>query len=184
MAHSLRKDAARRRVALLEAAAVEFAEKGFGVPLDAIAERAGVGRATLYRNFADRTQLALAVFTEQVDRLGQSVNQRAHTPGLFLWFIDALAELLLRNAGLSAALRDAPAQEALEPLRQKLVRIGTAPLADAQAAGEVRADLVPEDIRVIATLLGAGARMAGKSGHETASRRTRDIVLNGLRSRP
>jgi AcrR family transcriptional regulator len=182
MTRPLRKDAAERRVALLQAAAVEFAEKGFDVPLDAIAERAGVGRATLYRNFPDRTQLALSVFTKEVERLERSVAQRADEPGLFLWFIEALADLLLRNAGLSAALRDIPSQDALEPLRQTLVRIATEPLEKAQLAGEVRADLIPDDIRVIATLLGAGARLADESGRESASRLARDIVLNGLRS--
>lgn len=184
MTRPLRKDAGARRSALLEAAAIEFAEQGFDVPLDAIADRAGVGRATLYRNFADRTQLALTVFTVEVERLAQRVEQKGDEPGIFFWFIDALADLLLRNAGLSAALREIPSQETLAPLREKLVRAGTAPLAQAKAAGDVRADLVPEDIRVIATLLGAGVQMAGNHGAPTLSRRTRDIVLNGLRTRP
>lgn len=184
MARPLRKDAAARRAALLEAAAIEFAEQGFDVPLDAIADRAGVGRATLYRNFADRTQLALAVFIEEVERLARRVEQKGNEPGIFFWFIDALSDLLLRNAGLSMALREIPSQEALAPLREKLIRAGTAPLAQAKAAGEVRADLVPEDIRVIAALLGAGVQLADDRGAAALSRRTRDIVLNGLRSHP
>lgn len=184
MARPFRKDAAARRSALLEAAAIEFAEQGYTVPLDAIADRAGVGRATLYRNFADRTQLALAVFTVEVERLAQRVEQRGNEPGLFFWFVDALADLLLRNAGLSAALREIPSQEALAPLRERLIRAGTAPLAQAKAAGEVRADLVPKDIRVIATLLSAGVQMADDRRASALSHRTRDIVLNGLRNRP
>ena len=60
---------------MIDAAAAEFAERGYNVPLDAIAERAGVGRATLYRNFADRGILALAVFEQQLEALASG------TPG-------------------------------------------------------------------------------------------------------
>ncbi len=55
MTRPLRKDAAERREALLKAAAEAFARDGLDTPLHVIAEQAGVGRATLYRNFADRS---------------------------------------------------------------------------------------------------------------------------------
>ena len=52
-----RRDAQDNRDRLIAAAREVFAESGFDVPLDAIARRAGVGRATLYRNFSDRYAL-------------------------------------------------------------------------------------------------------------------------------
>ena len=47
----LRADAARNREKVLRAAREVFAESGYGVPLDEIAVRAGVGPGTVYRHF-------------------------------------------------------------------------------------------------------------------------------------
>lgn len=58
--------AAENRRALLEAARVEFTSSGAGVPLSRIARRAGVGQGSLYRHFADRADLAAAVFEQDL----------------------------------------------------------------------------------------------------------------------
>ena len=50
----LRADAERNRRRILEAARAVFAEAGLDAPLEAIAQRAGVGIATLYRRFPTR----------------------------------------------------------------------------------------------------------------------------------
>jgi AcrR family transcriptional regulator len=61
-----RADAARNRGRILAAAAGLFAEHGVaGVSMDAVAERAGVGKGTLYRRFGDRAGLAFALLSEQ-----------------------------------------------------------------------------------------------------------------------
>ncbi|MGW2253055.1 TetR/AcrR family transcriptional regulator [Kitasatospora sp. NPDC001660] len=57
----LRADATRNRERIVLAARDAFVEHGADVPLDEIAKRAGVGNATLYRNFPDRASLILAV---------------------------------------------------------------------------------------------------------------------------
>ena len=53
----MRSDARERREALLTAGEQCFREQGFTVPLEQIADRAGVGRGTLYRNFKDAVTL-------------------------------------------------------------------------------------------------------------------------------
>src|SRR3954447_23825409 len=83
----MRADARRNLEQLLAAARDLVADKGAGVALDEVAQRAGVGIATLYRRFPDRTAplsgpspaapaLLRGVFT---DALGQtrSVADRA-----------------------------------------------------------------------------------------------------------
>ena len=66
VARSPRADAARNRAAILAAATELFAAHGAAaVSMDAIAERAGVGKPTLYRHFGDRAGLAHAVFEER-----------------------------------------------------------------------------------------------------------------------
>nr|WP_231948824.1 TetR/AcrR family transcriptional regulator [Jiangella alkaliphila] len=69
-----RVDATRNRERIIAAAREAFVEQGPTVPLDAIAHRAGVGNATLYRHFADRHELihvvasySLARITEQAE---------------------------------------------------------------------------------------------------------------------
>ncbi|NEL42881.1 MAG: helix-turn-helix transcriptional regulator, partial [Xanthomonas perforans] len=52
-----RPDAALRRRQILDAADEVFSEHGVNAPLELVVERAGLGRATLYRNFPDRLAL-------------------------------------------------------------------------------------------------------------------------------
>lgn len=70
-----RADARANRAALLDAAARAVMRDGYAVPLDRIAQEAGVGVATLYRNFADRE----ALITALVDRSYQLVADLART---------------------------------------------------------------------------------------------------------
>ncbi|MGH1550434.1 TetR/AcrR family transcriptional regulator [Leifsonia poae] len=59
-----RRDASRNRALVIDAAREVFAAHGLAAPLDRVAARAGVSRATLYRNFSDRESLWEAVVTD------------------------------------------------------------------------------------------------------------------------
>lgn len=60
-----RADAARNRQRVLRAAAALFAERGaVNVSMEDVARAAGVGKATLYRRYADRAMLAAALLDE------------------------------------------------------------------------------------------------------------------------
>lgn len=65
----MRADARRNRDAILTAARSCFESEGINAPTDAIAVRAGVGNATLYRNFPTRDDLLAAVVEDSVDAL-------------------------------------------------------------------------------------------------------------------
>jgi AcrR family transcriptional regulator len=52
-----------------------FDEHGPEVPLDELARTAGVANATLYRHFATRAELILAVYAEEVVGLGELAEQ-------------------------------------------------------------------------------------------------------------
>src|SRR6187431_2289167 len=58
---AVRKDVARNRALLLEAARVVFAERGLDATLDDIAKEAGVGVGTAYRHFANKQEIAAEV---------------------------------------------------------------------------------------------------------------------------
>jgi AcrR family transcriptional regulator len=62
----MRKDALRNRQRLLEAADAVFSERGVDVSVGEIAAAAGVGRGTLFRNFASKDELIVAVLAERI----------------------------------------------------------------------------------------------------------------------
>ncbi|MFE3327557.1 TetR/AcrR family transcriptional regulator [Streptomyces sp. NPDC059176] len=78
-----RADALRNRERIVSAAREMFVEFGPDVPLDEIARRAGVGNATLYRNFADRAQLihevVLSVMRRTTARAEEAAAEESDT---------------------------------------------------------------------------------------------------------
>ena len=73
----LRADAVRNREKVLRAAREAFGESGYGVPLDEIAARAGVGPGTVYRHFPAKEALFEAVATARVTDLVSEARSRA-----------------------------------------------------------------------------------------------------------
>ena len=100
----MRADAARNRERVLRAAREAFAESGYGVPLDEIAARAGVGPGTVYRHFPAKEALFEAVVTARITDLVSDAQARAAAadPG------EAFFGFLARVAGEAAAKRDLP----------------------------------------------------------------------------
>lgn len=69
-----RADALRNRERIVTAAREMFTEFGPDVPLDEIARRAGVGNATVYRNFPDRDALVREVVCSVMDRTSEAAE--------------------------------------------------------------------------------------------------------------
>src|SRR3954452_15529226 len=63
---ALRRDAARNRERLLDAARELFAEHGLTVTLNDIAHHAGVGVGTAYRRFSNKEEVIDALFEESI----------------------------------------------------------------------------------------------------------------------
>lgn len=183
MTRPLRKDAADRRKALLAAARAVFETEGIDAPLDQIAERAGVGRATLYRNFPGRTEIALAVLLDDVAELAERFAE-PREPQAFLHFIEALSERLERNTALGGVVRAAPSPEILNALRHAMIAAAGPALRISQAAGAVRADLTLADVRVLAAMLGAGLHHATPDERTAMAKRTLELVLDAIKAHP
>ncbi|MET3600530.1 TetR/AcrR family transcriptional regulator [Martelella mangrovi] len=66
---AMRADAAANKARIIEAARAEFVEGHKAISLEAVARKAGVGIATLYRHFGSRDALAAAVYHREVDEL-------------------------------------------------------------------------------------------------------------------
>jgi AcrR family transcriptional regulator len=153
-----RRHAARNREKVLRAAREVFAESGYGVPLDEIAVRAGVGPGTVYRHFPAKEALFEAVVTARVEDLVADARARAGgaDPG------EAFFGYLARMAAESAAKRDLPdAISIAGSLRDDLNAALDVLLRQAQQAGAVRADVRTADLMVL--LRGMFASLAGNT---------------------
>jgi AcrR family transcriptional regulator len=144
-----RADARRNRDKILTAARRAFSEGG-ETSMAEISRRAGVGMATLYRNFPSRRELLEAVYADEVAALcAAAVNANGETPG------DALRTWLLHFAAFITAKREV-ATELLTQLgtdesvmhegRAAGLAAGRPLLEAAQQSGEVRGDLTLEQI--------------------------------------
>ncbi|MEU2022208.1 TetR/AcrR family transcriptional regulator [Streptomyces sp. NPDC016469] len=139
--------AQRTRSGVLEAAAAVFVEQGVQAPVRDIAERAGVGVGTVYRNFPTRADLVTAVYRHQIDAcaalaprlLGESPSPFT---ALTRW-VDAFVDFLVTKHGLGAALGSGdPGLENLHALMLDTLVPACATLLDACAAvGVIRPDV-------------------------------------------
>ncbi len=79
----LRADAQRNRARVLEAAEAVFAAEGINVPVDVIAEKAGVGIGTLYRHFPTKEKLFEAILIGRIAdvTVGRAGTSRLGRPG-------------------------------------------------------------------------------------------------------
>lgn len=180
-----RRDAARRRDALIAAAAQYFTTHGYGVPLETIAAAAGVGRATLYRNFPDRAALALAIFSRGADRFEAMLDPALPIAATIEQLVRAGAESLALFARIAAELHlDCANIGRFQELRDRLERILAPIVVAAQARGEVADDISPRDlvlaIRMTSNLVQPYMTEAEVSVQLQAALR---LLLNGLRPR-
>jgi AcrR family transcriptional regulator len=158
-----RADAVQNREKLLDAAEAVFLEAGINVPLDVVAERAGVGRATLFRNFVDRHALITGLLDRGLDELeceALRIDGDAAALGRLLRFV---AERMVARAPLIEYWRtfghDSPDYQAA---MKRFVTLFEKPVAWAVAGGACRADLLPLDVFLMATML-SGALYAPTS---------------------
>jgi AcrR family transcriptional regulator len=179
----LRKDAQRNREAILCAARQLFAESA-EVPMYEVARRAGVGQATLYRNFPDRRILAAELIAEQMQRSERLAAEHEGDPDAFFVLLREIAETVGRFHGLSElAHQDACVGSELERMRQRLSELMKGPLRDAKAAGTLRRDLTIDDLFLIVLMIrGAVDGAEGSAARAAAASRALTFALDGIAS--
>ena len=181
-----RADALRNRERLLEAAKAVFSAGGPHASLEAVARHAGVGIGTLYRNFPTRESLFEAVYRREVEHLAELAEQlrteAAPVDALRRW-MRSNVEFVATKKGMSAAL--ALAAKASPDLSARsfdsLTRAVGLLLRRAVEAGEVRADISPEDL--LRTLFGI-CYTHDQPGWQDKVLRLVDVFLDGLRRHP
>lgn len=179
----LRADAQRNRQAILEAAESEFRDRGVEASMDGIAERAGVGVGTVYRNFDNKEALMRAIVAERVAPLVEAARGGLDDPdpgAAFDAFLrrvtsescefKALADALA-GAGLDfAAVKEQAAGELFDAVRRLFRR--------AQEAGAIRADVTADDVGALIQGLSHTAHITSDQGQMG---RCVDLVVDALR---
>jgi AcrR family transcriptional regulator len=145
-----RAAAARNREKILTAARAAFADPAAEVSMAGIARRAGVGMATLYRNFPGRQELLEAIYADEVDAVCAAAGAcGAQTPGAALttWLRQLFAFVPSKRLIFSELLehtdRDSPVRQSN---RARTLAAGRPLLTAAQDAREIRDDLTLEQI--------------------------------------
>jgi AcrR family transcriptional regulator len=178
----VRADAQRSLDALLHAAREVFATSGVDAPVREIAEKAGVGLGTLYRHFPQRSDLIAAVFRREIDACADAAAmlsaERDPFDALKSW-MHRYAAFIATKRGLAAALHSGdPAYDNLPVYFDRRLRPVVRTLLEAAiAAGEVRADVDPDE------LLGAVASLCISAHNAGPGRAERMVALlvDGLR---
>jgi AcrR family transcriptional regulator len=160
-----------------------FAESG-DVAMYEVARRAGVGQATLYRNFPDRDALVAALAVEWIDELERLGAERAGEPDAFFVMVRAIVDAETRFHGLAECAQRSPdVASELEPLQQRLTRLIKRPLRDAKAAGLIRRDLSMNDVMLLFAMVeGALSREPDAAGRAAAASRVLALALDGLKA--
>ncbi|MGX6448112.1 TetR/AcrR family transcriptional regulator [Patulibacter sp. S7RM1-6] len=144
-----RADAARNRERILAAAREAFASPDADVSMAEVSRRAGVGMATLYRNFGSRRELLEALYADEVDAVCRAAEGLDGPPR------DALVAWLRRFVDYFASKRPVASElltqtDGDDPVfagnRDRVLGAGRPLLLAAQDAGEVRDDLALEQV--------------------------------------
>ena len=175
----VRSDALENRARILEAARQALAEDG-NSSMNQIAQRAGVGPGTLYRNYPNRDALIMAVYQLDLDKLIGSVPALLSTlsplEALRRWTSD-LVGAMRRKHGLGDALSPRVHQSMAEHSYGPVIGAITALLDAGKRDGTIRSDADPGDFLQL-----TGALWRAASGPKDRSQAMLGLILDGLRA--
>jgi AcrR family transcriptional regulator len=175
----LRRDAAENRQRILNAAREAFALEGIDVSLIEIARRAGVGNATLHRNFT-KESLVQALYDEWRAKRHAAAVLALEDPdpwrGLETFMTDTLEDASRNRTLVDMFMIRLHHRATADNTLARLVR-------RAQDSGDLRRDARLEDLFLmfwgIARTIGITGRDAPDQLHRQVA-----IALDGLRARP
>lgn len=180
----LRADAERNRRRVLDAAEALFRERGLDVGVAEIAQHAGVGRGTLFRNFASKEDLIAAIVVERMSEAAQHGGALLDAPdpgsALFGFLEEIVGRQQLDRALFEAVAETFLANPEIRAAHAQVLGVLDTLLIRAQAAGAVRADVGALDV----LMLMKGACQAASAFSQLdpdIGRRHLDLVLASLR---
>ncbi|MFE3269179.1 TetR/AcrR family transcriptional regulator [Streptomyces sp. NPDC059215] len=153
-----------------------FAEHGLQATVPQVAERAGVGKATVYRSYPSKEDLVEAVVRRSVHALEQSLDTEVHTDPFaeFRRQIFVLLHTLRRDRLLAEALAER------QTTQTTILNRYTALMEAAKVTGSVRSDACMDDLRI---MLCGPVLLLMKSPHKDPARwdRLGELFLQAIR---
>ncbi|GIH78225.1 TetR/AcrR family transcriptional regulator [Planobispora longispora] len=155
----IRKDAARNRALLLEAAEDLYATVGLSVTLKDVARHAGVGVGTVYRHFPTKDDLLDALFADRLASATDSARKAAADPdgwrGLVRYLEDSM-NMQVGNCGLRGlVVCTAPSSPLAVRSREEIAPLVQQMVAKAHQQGTLRPDFEAADVYYIQIALAA-----------------------------
>ncbi|MEU6374322.1 helix-turn-helix domain-containing protein [Streptomyces sp. NPDC046909] len=181
-----RADALRNRERIVTAAREMFTEFGPDVPLDEIARRAGVGNATVYRNFPDRDALVREVVCSVMDRTTEAAELALMETGdafeALERFVHAAADE--RITALCPMIQSTFDQNHpdLEAARVRCEELIGKLMDRAKAAGQLRADVAAGDLMIVVAQLSRPPFGTACLNADRFVHRHLQLFLDGLRA--
>ncbi|MCL3859756.1 TetR/AcrR family transcriptional regulator [Actinotalea sp. K2] len=178
---NLRQDVRRNRAKIVQAATDVFRESGAAAPLDLVAQRAVVGRGTLYRHFPDRSALLAAVLEKRVETL-EEYARTYQGEDLLERLIVEICWFQVDLPGLVPTIRAlAEERQALDGVVQRTQRLLAVALERARHAGAVRPGTSLVDAFLVIAMLDGVITAQSSSPLPAPVERALELALRGLR---
>jgi AcrR family transcriptional regulator len=180
-----RLEATRNRQRLLESAKEVIARRGVDVKMSDLAQEAGLGVATVYRNFADKAGLIHALVEIGLADLVESLHSppRGDAGFAFVAVWTEILQAMIANRALADYLADRiSGLPTLDDLRRQLYEVFETELLAAQESGFIRPDVTVIDLRLATMALGRLLPSRVVSGEVELLVRLQGVMLDGLRT--
>jgi AcrR family transcriptional regulator len=172
-------DASGKRATLLGAAGEVFARSGLEAPMPEVAEAAGVGVGSVYRQFASKRALLAALVIERLEAVREDAEAAVASPaGPWAALVALLHDYAERQArddvvgeAIACVSTDPEVDRAYASTTAALDRL----LEAARAEGRLRPDATTDDLRLVF----AATRAAGQLG-PGAWRRMLELGIDAL----
>jgi AcrR family transcriptional regulator len=182
---ALRADAARNRTRIVAAAAEVFAERGLDASTAEIADRAGVGEATVYRRFPTKDALITAIIATHMEEMLEIAEQCLLEPDPWRGlerFLYEMGERANADQGVSDTAKErCVAAAELTPLRRRMLDLCGELVRRGQRAGLVREDVNGQDLVFLTVASGSLGKLPFPDLREDLWKRYLGLLLDGLR---
>ncbi|WP_156401931.1 TetR/AcrR family transcriptional regulator [Agromyces sp. Soil535] len=183
LARTKRRDAALNSERLMQAAREVFARQGLSATLEDIAQHAGVGVGTVYRNFASKREIIETLYDAALDSVLADVQTALEIQDpwvAIVTFFEVTASNQAQDRGLCETFLGHDGFGPDERIAEELVAV-VSPLFDrASEAGVLREGVTVTDIGPIFAMLDGVYRMS--DARPDLWRRYLALILDGLRA--
>ena len=163
-----------------------FAERGLDASTAEVAQRAGVGEATLFRRFPHKQDLVDAILELKMSESNELLAELATDPeperGLERFCIDMLESKMMDDQGYLEAMHDrCMTNPRFEPLRTRWLELAGLLVKRAKEAGVLREDVQAQDLGFLLRATAATMQTPVKGVRPDLWKRYARVILDGLR---